>query len=472
MKTAIIRSSWMPGYGYRMDCQPYLGGALETKILLEKLPIRKDKLHTITSGFDGGIYNGPKFSRTWVESLEYGVPFLGSSAMLRADLTGLPLLSKKRAFSRQLRHLKLEPGMSLISCSGTIGNMVYSRRDMAGVWSSQHILKVQADPAKTLSGFLYAFLASKYGVPLIVSGTYGSIIQSLGPGNIVDTPVPRLGEKVERKIHNLIEDASELFSKHTEQLSHATNQFFSSVGLKDITPQEWHRRKSLDLGFGVNLPGPFSFRAINYAPRFTMLCDRMRSVTSIALKELCTPGQLSRGGRFNRIESDPDFGVRLIGQRELFALKPEGRFVARASVPHDAFFEDGAIAVAARGTLGEGELYCRAQFISGPWTKFVYSEDILRIVADERKMLRGCLFAFMRSETAFRMLRAISSGLNMQENHYYLLPRLPIPLPKKSDQERVNDLVLSAIQNRHEAVAKETQAIALVEKAIGSYGVE
>src|SRR6478672_1567293 len=103
MKTTVIRSTWMEGYGYRLDCSPYLGGALETKVLLEKLPLRKDPLHTLTAGFDGGIYNGPKFSRTWVESPEFGVPFLGSSAMPRADLSDLPLLSKKLAYGRQLR---------------------------------------------------------------------------------------------------------------------------------------------------------------------------------------------------------------------------------------------------------------------------------------------------------------------------------------------------------------------------------
>jgi type I restriction enzyme S subunit len=170
----------MDGYGYRLDCQPYLGGALEMKVLLERLPLRKDKLQTLTAGFDGGIYNGPKFSRTWVESQEHGVPFVGSSAMLYVDLSDLPLLSKKQAYGRQLRHLELQSGMSLISCSGTIGKMVYARRDMAGIWSSQHILKVVPDPAKIPSGYLYAYLSSKFGVPLIVSGTYGSIIQSLG----------------------------------------------------------------------------------------------------------------------------------------------------------------------------------------------------------------------------------------------------------------------------------------------------
>ena len=78
MKKAVIRSSWMEGYGYRLDCQPYLGGALETKIILERLPLKKEPLSSLTAGYNGGIYNGPYFTRTYVDSNEYGVPFVTS----------------------------------------------------------------------------------------------------------------------------------------------------------------------------------------------------------------------------------------------------------------------------------------------------------------------------------------------------------------------------------------------------------
>ena len=179
MKTAIIRSSWMDGYGYRLDCQPYLGGALEAKVLLERLPLRKDELHTLTSGAEGGIYNGPQFVRRYVESPQFGVPFMTGSSLRLADLSELPLLSRRDATGPKLRHLQIESGMSLISCSGTIGIMAYGRRDMAGVWSSQDVLKVVADPTKILSGYLYAYLCSKFGIPLVASGTYGAIIQHL-----------------------------------------------------------------------------------------------------------------------------------------------------------------------------------------------------------------------------------------------------------------------------------------------------
>src|SRR5439155_941344 len=95
MKTSIIRSSWMEGYGYRLDTKPYVSGALEAKVILEQLPLRKDPLNTLTKGFEGGIYNGPQFVRNYVESPEQGVPFMTGSTMQLADLSNLPLLSKR-----------------------------------------------------------------------------------------------------------------------------------------------------------------------------------------------------------------------------------------------------------------------------------------------------------------------------------------------------------------------------------------
>lgn len=133
--------------------------------------------------------------------------------------------------------------------------------------------------------------------------------------------------------------------------------------------------------------------------------------------------------------------------------------------------EPGAIAVAARGTLGEHELYCRAEFIWGPWTDNAYSEDILRIVADERQITRGCLFAFLRSETAFRMLRSTSMGTKLQDHHYALLPQLPVPIPARGAQESIHAMVVEAYEKRHRAIALEDQARALVESAIELGGV-
>ena len=224
MKQTVIRSTWMDGHGHRLDCSPYVGGAVETKVLLEKLPLPKNSLREITNG----IYHAGREARQWVERREYGVPFISSSDLQKADLSDLPLISKKQVERTPL--FTIRKGYTLITRSGTIGKMAYARRDMDGMACSEHVLRVVPDAVKISSGYLYAYLSSKFGVPLVVSGTYGSIIQSIEPEHISALPVPRLGDVVEHEIHTIVEEAAELRTRATAQLLNANENLLSAFG--------------------------------------------------------------------------------------------------------------------------------------------------------------------------------------------------------------------------------------------------
>jgi type I restriction enzyme S subunit len=209
----VVPSIWIEHNGRRLDCGPYVSGAIEAKELLSQM--NTTPLIELTTGHKGGIYNGSPFIRNYVEDPEHGVPFLTTSSLLQADLSNLSLLSKKDAQSRQLSFLEIKPGMTLITCSGSIGRMAYARADMEGVWSNQDIMKVVPDPDSIKPGYLYAYLCSRFGVPMIASGTYGAIIQHIEPQHIADLPVPRLGT-AEGQAHDLIQRAADAQVKSGE----------------------------------------------------------------------------------------------------------------------------------------------------------------------------------------------------------------------------------------------------------------
>lgn len=469
MKTARldlpVMASWMESNGRRLDCNPYLSGGFEARVLLERLKAEKQPLHELVCGYNGGIYNGPHFIRNYVNDPEVGVPFVTSGSMLLADLSLLNLLRKKDAESTKLSYLRLQEGTTLISSSGTIGRLTYTRPDMDGMWSSQDVMKVVPDRTKIPPGYLYAYLSSRFGVALIVSGTYGSIIQHLEPHHIADLPVPRLGDAIEQKAHDLIVESARLRTEYQTQVRAATHQLFESVGLKDIMAAEWHETGA-DVGFMHRLNSPASLRAANFNPRFKNLCESIQSASWKSLGDICVPGTLKRGGRYKRIDAEDGHGCQLIGQRQLFWLRPEGRSVARFALGDDVFVESGSTLVAAQGTLGESELYCRAEFVIEPATEFAYSEHLLRVIADDDVMPKGCLFAFMRSETAFRMLRSISTGSKLQDHHYAFLSNLPVPYPDVDTQNVIHALVMDAYEKRHRANALEDQAVYLISQAI------
>ncbi|TXC95215.1 restriction endonuclease subunit S [Streptomyces sp. ISID311] len=462
-----VMSGWLREQGLRLDASPYVSGALKMKKLLERLPDTVP-LASLTAGHDGGIFNGPMFRRVYLNDPEHSVPFLGTKDMMAADLTSLPRLCKSDAVSARLSYLELKPGMTLISCSGfNAGRRAYVRPDMGGIWSSQDTLKVEPDPKKIKSGYLYAFLLSRFGEALVRGSVYGSAVKHIEPRHISGLPVPRLEERVETEIHDLVEKSAQLRANHQAELVDATKDFFESNGLPELIDLRWHReRREHDLGFEVPGVGSTSLRALNFAPRAQQLIGKLRSAPGKTLERICTGGTLRTGARFKRIDSDSEHGIRLIGQRQSFWLRPEGRWINEAQAPDDIRLKDETVLIAARGTLGENEVYGRSVFITGSWLAHAYSQDYVRVVSGDPEVSGAYLFAFFRSEAAFRALRSFSVGGKQQEYHPRFLRELHIPIAPPDARTRIANKVRSAYKHRDEADVLEDKALALLTTAV------
>ncbi len=242
MKEKVVRSAWLERQGRRLDCGPYLSGAIEAKELLGALPVRRANLSAVTRGPAGGIYNGPQFVRNYVQDQRYGIPFLSSGSMLHAEFSNVALLRKSDAQSSRLAHLRLEDGTTLISCSGTIGRMAYTRREMAGMWSSQHVMKVVPDPTFVRPGYLYAFLSSRFGIPLVTGSTYGAIVQHIEPKHLTDLPVPLAPAAVQKEVHRLVTEAAELRTEASAVLSSIIRDIENAAGLPPLDARYQTRR--------------------------------------------------------------------------------------------------------------------------------------------------------------------------------------------------------------------------------------
>ncbi|MFJ8392122.1 restriction endonuclease subunit S [Streptomyces sp. NPDC094144] len=460
-----VKSDWFADQGLRLDASPYVAGSMKTKKLLEGLP-ETTPLANLTMGHNGGVFNGPMFRRVYLTDPEHSVPFLGTKDMMAADLTGLPRLRKSDAESPTLSYLQLKPGMTLISCSGfNAGRRAYVRPDMSDCWSSQDTLKVEPDPEKIKSGYLYAFLLSKFGESLVRGSVYGSAVKHIEPHHIAGLPVPRLGTKLEGHIHDLVEECARLRAEFQSSSVGATKDLFTSVGLPELIDVRWHQQER-DLGFEVPSVSSASLRALNFAPRARRLVEKLSSVSGRSLGSICEGGSLRTGARFKRIDSDSENGVRLIGQRQSFWLRPEGRWISEAHAPDDIRLQDETILVAARGTLGENEVYSRSILVTGSWLKHAYSQDYVRVVSGDSDVSGAYLFAFFRSAAAFRALRSFSVGGKQQEYHPRFLRELPVPLAPPADRDRIAATVRHAYKCRDQADVLEDRALALLTIAI------
>lgn len=460
-----VTSAWFQEQGLRLDASPYVSGALKMKKLLERLP-GTVSLANLTAGRNGGIFNGPMFRRVYLTDPEHSVPFLGTKDMMAADLTNLPRLRKTDAQSAALSYLELKPGMTLISRSGfNAGRRAYVRPDMSGIWGSEDIIKVEPDPKVIKSGYLYAFLLSRFGEALVRGSVYGSAVKHIEPHQITGLPVPRFDARLESKIHDLVQESAELRARHQAELIAATKDFFDSNGLPELNELRWHQQDR-DLAFEVAGVGVTSLRALNFAPRAQRLIEKLGLVSGRRLGEICSGGHLGSGVRFKRVDSDPENGVQLVGQRQGFWLRPEGRWISPAHAPRGIFAEDETVMIAAQGTLGENEVFCRPILVTGRWLNYAYTQHFLRIVSGAPDITGAYLFAFFRSEAAFRVLRSLSVGGKQQDIHDFLRAEIPVPIASPADRDRIAATVRSAYQCRDRADALEDEALALLTAAV------
>ncbi len=460
-----IPSAWLEIEGRRLDCGPYMSGAIEAKELLKKLRVSKEPLQDLTAD----IYHAGREGRTWVDSPEYGVPFMGSTDILASDLSMLPLMSKKQIAVTP--RFIIKEGWTLITRSGTIGRMAYARSDMDGLACSEHVMRVVPDEDKINPGYVYAYLSSRFGVPLVISGTYGSIIQSIEPHHIAKLPVPRLGG-VEERAHELVQQAAELRVEAAAQIRAATERFLLASGVEDILSHEW-QEKSGRIGFTASIT-ELSLRAVNYIPLNLQLAEKIKNCSRQwkPLAEMTEPGTLRSGLRFKRIDADPEFGVELIGQREIFNLMPNGRWIAKAYLPNDKliFVPEGTVMVAAQGGLKETDSFARAQFILGKRLCYAYSQHFLRVIANENEIPRGTLFAYLRSNIAFRLLRSCAIGSMQQDFHPNLISEVPVPIISRDEANEVDQIVRQSYRKYDQAIDCEYEARALVERTIEEGG--
>ena len=234
MKEKVVPSAWIERERRRLHCGPYLSGAVEARVLLERLPVPRVDLCGLTEGHQGGVYIGQQFARNYVSNPEHGVPFLSSSSMLHADFTHTDLLRKSDATSPRLVPLRIEGGTTLVSRSGTIGRMAYVRPEMSGMWATEHAIKIVPDPELIRPGYLYAFLSGRYGRPLLTGGMYGAIVQHIDPQDVAGIPVPLAPDDVQDEAHRLVTEAAEMRTAASGELRAVIREIERAAGLPPI----------------------------------------------------------------------------------------------------------------------------------------------------------------------------------------------------------------------------------------------
>lgn len=458
-----IPSTWLENNGRRLDCGPYMSGAVEAKELLKKHP--NEPLKNLTTGHNGGIFNGPRFPRIYVDDPAKGIPFLGSTDILDADLSFVSLLSKKQVEGNPA--LVLDEGWTLITCSGTIGRMAYARSDMKGMSGSQHFMRVVPDSEKIKPGYLYAYLSSRFGVPIVVSGTYGAIIQHIEPQHIADLPVPRLGA-AEEQAHDLVQSAADLRVEASELLETAGRMVNEQFGFPEKLALS-HRVFSCSVA-----PSTLVLKRLEATFHDAVAQESDRLIAGVSRKdEFSTLGiSISETGRLKQVFVDEEYGAPFLTSGEIFRQRYEPvRFLSNRLLPDESEWatQEGDLLLARSGQVGG--IIGRGVWADSRFAGGCVSVDVLRLGAQNSQILPGYLYAYLfLTDVGYRQLIRTAAGSSIPHLSAPDVSRLLIPRCDSDLEAQINELVWNAGRKRAEAQEKEDRAVALVERTIEEGG--
>lgn len=456
-----VPSTWLNNNGRRLDCGPYLSGAMEARELLRRLPVEKEPLASITDG----IFHAGRESRQWVESEEHGVRFMGSTDVLASDLSRLPLISKKQVKANP--NFTIRSGWTLITRSGTIGRMAYARQDMDGIACSEHVMRVVPNSTKTKPGYVFAYLSSKFGLPIVLSGTYGSIIQSIEPHHITDLPVPRLGI-VEDQAHALIQQAADDRVKATKLIQEEISSLSDHLGFETIH-QRRSERPSVSLqssSLVLKRMDSFYYSSENLAARsaFDAACATHGGCELGSVADVWIPGIFKR-----QYVDDPFFGTPYYTGKEIYELSPTTDLYLKKTTAkqYRLLLQKGMILIQDSGQVSG--LIGHPVMVGRNLDGASCTNNMVRIVAPT-DLDTGFIFALLSTDQGIRLLKREASGSSIPHLEEGRMRRLVIPWPSESIRKAIGRKILEAIELRDDAVIAENNARTLVERAIEEGG--
>ncbi len=144
------------------------------------------------------IFRPGIFKRQYVS--EGGITFLGGADILNAIPSSYKQLSKPQV--KRMLELMPEQGTILVTCGGTIGNIVYVDNQLSTCAVSQHVMRLVLNGAVP-NGYLYAFLSSDIGKKLINLFAFGSVIPQVEAHHLELVPVPMLDNETMNRIDAL-----------------------------------------------------------------------------------------------------------------------------------------------------------------------------------------------------------------------------------------------------------------------------
>lgn len=459
MRTGSVTASGIAVDGHRLTGGFHLAEDQQAMKLLNQLK-SATPLVELTTGRK--IFRGAIFKRIIVTDSRRGRPYVSARDLVQADIAHADYLSHRHG--NLLDELELREGMILVTCSGmNLGRAIWSRSDMAGLCASHDLIRIEPSEQDSSPGYVYAFLASRFGHVAIRRQIYGGNIKHIEPEQLEQLPVPRFGKAFERKVHSLVLEAAALRAEASAGLAAAREDVVRELQAPNVARAGYsthgvscsaiHDSRRLDAFFH----NPSAVALDTWAKRHPNGSWPLGEVASV----LDVPP-------FKHIYVDGAHGVPFFTSGDLFDLeRTTDKHLSRTQTRdlQRYVLERGWVLLARSGQLGG--IIGTPQFADSSLDGATTSDHVIRIVPRGDVVFPGYLFAYLSCrQIGYPLLTRTMTGASVPALWPMYLRDVSIVKAGPAFMKRVDRAVQDAFEMRVAATEKDRRARQLVESAI------
>ena len=449
-------SSYVESNSYRLDAGVYSPEAISIQNHIRSSKRKFSNLSSIADVFGFG-----PFKRTYIEDAEFGIPLLSSSEIM--ELEPKPKFMAK-ADNLKWTQYQIQQRWILISCSGTIGNIAIAPKKWDGWGVSQDAIRVL--PQKGHLGLIYSFLRLPWMKDLIVGKKSGSVIDHIYEDDLKRMEVPIPSEYCIDELESKINEALNLREESDDLLLQANSLIHAINGLPELRKERttWFDPdrniesvliSSSEVFHNNHSGSEYRLDAHFYNP-LAQLAIRNIKQSKCAVKTIDdVTERVFMSNRFKRNYVDEKYGVPFLSGKNIIQIRPTDlKHLSKSETNglEEYFLEKKWTLITCSGTIG------RTCFVWNNYENYSATQHIIRVVPNEEVIDPGYLYAFLSSQYGKQQVLKYIHGSVIDEVTDKQIKKVLIPLPSKTEQKVIGDLVRTAYEKRAEAIRLEDEA--------------
>lgn len=448
MKTLVINSKLINKGRFRLDGGFYLNIHSFLSLYLEANEERCVKLEDIAD-----VMNPPVFKRQFCSIKGNAVEYFQSSDVSLASNNSEVYIYRPQA---EKIGAIVHEGDILVTGFGSIGNVRLVSKSQNNVCYANNVARI-FPRGSVRSGFLYAFLMSKFGNAQLNKNASGSVVRYIEAPGIRKTLIPNLPETLQKKVDDLVQESTKLREDASDKLKDAQELILNELRI-NISKRNFGKVSISSIIQSHNSRFEANFHISEGADIERYLWSHYKCKP---LGDLCT--SISRPNIFKRYYVD--HGITFLGGADIFLATPNSdKQLSKKKTENinDLLIEEGTILLPRSGTIGN------VAWAHAGHAQKLASEHVIRLKPND--ILRGgYLFAFLSTSIGRSLIQKHIFGSVIQHVEPPHLNLIPIPILDDRIIAHAHENVITYSKCMGEAIKKESQAIALVEQEIESW---